>query len=365
MRRKLPGITTATALALAGACICTIGLNKQTTLRPETRPVTQLISQSQTQPAEEEKAVRQLFAMDTFMTFTAYGEHGEEAVQACVDEVNRLDALLSTGIETSEVSILNKEGSAEFSEDARYILERAMDVYERTSGLFDYTIYPLMHLWGFPTQEYHVATEEEIAEILPYVNASQVTLEGNTVTLGQGQKMDLGAIAKGYTSARLVQVMSECGVKSGMVNLGGNVQTLGVKPNGKKWNIGIQDPTKQTGEVLLVIATSDEAVITSGGYERFFEQDGKTYIHIVDPKTGYPVENDLSSVTIVSGDGTLADALSTSLFLMGKEKAIEFWKANHEEFETILITSDGAIAVTEGLAPYVSYDGDYETITLE
>ena len=162
-------------------------------------------------------------------------------------------------------------------------------------------------------------------------------------------KIDLGGIAKGYTSSRIMDIFKENGITSGLVNLGGNVQALGTKTDGSNWRVAVQSP--------------DEAVITSGGYERYFEQDGVTYHHIIDPKTGYPAENGLVSVTIVSSDGTLADGLSTSLFIMGEEKAAEFWKAHSDEFEAILETDDGTIYVTEGLKDSFTTDLDMKVIT--
>ena len=141
------------------------------------------------------------------------------------------------------------------------------------------------------------------------------------VKLGKNMKIDLGGIAKGYTSSRVMQIFKDCGVTSGLVSLGGNVQALGTKTDGTDWQIAIENPDKSS-DYIGVVSVKDKAVITSGGYERYFEKNGKTYHHILDPKTGYPAESGLKSVTIVSDNGTLADALSTSLFVMGKEDAL-------------------------------------------
>lgn len=146
-----------------------------------------------------------------------------------------------------------------------------------------------------------------------------------------------------------MEIFRSHGIRSGMVSLGGNVQTIGKKPDGTRWQIGIQDPDSTQGEVLAVVEAEDQAVITSGGYERYFEEDGNTYIHIIDPRTGYPADGDLKSVTIVSGDGTLADALSTSLYIMGYDGAVEYWKAHSEAFDMVLVTDQGGLYVTEGL----------------
>lgn len=311
---------------------------------------------------------RQIFAMDTVMSFTAYGKNCEEAVDAAIEEVKRLDALLSTGSPDSEVSRLNAAGNLTVSEDTAVLFERARAVYETTGGLFDVTVYPLMELWGFPSEEYHVPSEEELAEVLPLVDASRVELaeapsedgsmEGSgkmQVKLGEGQRADLGGIAKGYTSARIMEIYEEYGVRSGMVSLGGNVQVLNRKPDGAKWRIGIRDPEggKEEGSdstaIAAVLSVENRAVVTSGGYERYFEENGNTYIHILDPRTGYPADGDLTSVSVVSADGTLADALSTALYIMGVKNALDYWRTYGENFELVLMTEKGEIYVTEGL----------------
>ena len=284
---------------------------------------------------------RQFFAMDTVMSFTAYGERGEEAVEAAVQEVERLDALLSTGIAESEVSRINASGEGDLSEDTEKILSEGLTIWKQTGGLFDVTIYPLMQLWGFPTGNYHVPTKEELKQTMSLVDSSKVILDGNHVTLGEKQKMDLGGIAKGYTSNRIMEIFQEYGVTSAMVSLGGNVQTLGKKPDGTDWQVGIQNPDNVQGDLLGAVAVQDQAVITSGGYERYFEENGQTYIHILDPRTGCPAESGLASVTIVSSNGMLADALSTSLYIMGLDEAEAYWRIYADEFDMILMTDDG------------------------
>lgn len=245
-----------------------------------------------------------------------------------------------------------------------YLVERALELNEETDGAFDIAIYPVMEAWGFPTQNYQVPSEELLQERLALVDASQISYseENRKISFGKdGMEIDLGGIAKGYTSARIMDIFKSCGITSGLVNLGGNVQVLGAKTDGSKWRVAVQSPNDES-DYLGVLSVSDKAVITSGGYERYFEQDGKTYHHIIDPKTGYPAENGLTSVTIVSADGTLADGLSTSLFIMGKEKAAEFWRAHSDEFDAILLSEDGTLYVTEGIADDFSTDLNMEII---
>lgn len=244
---------------------------------------------------------KDVFAMDTYMSLTAYGSHGEEAVTAAVEEINRLDELWSVSSEDGEVYLLNQNGEGQLSEDTKELLTTAQDLYESTEGAFDITVNPLMDLWGFTSGKYHVPSKEELSKMLTQVDQSKLAVsKDGHLTLGKKQKMDLGGIAKGYTSGRIMEVYKEYEVTSGMVSLGGNVQVLGRKTDGSDWNIGIKDPESKEGDILGILSISDQAVITSGGYERYFEEDGKTYHHILDPKTGYPADSGLTSVSIKS-----------------------------------------------------------------
>ena len=494
-----------------------------------------------------------VFAMDTYMTLLAYGDNAEEAVLAAAAEIHRLDDLLSTGNPESEISKLNAAGGGTISEDVEELIARAKEIHTQTGGLFDISIYPVMKLWGFPTQEFRVPDKAEIEETLKLVDAAQITVtevpaagqaqtaapdaaqtaapsegtapaaEGtepaaapaadaadapaeesapaaeqgapaetapaadgsagqaaeatgeveapaaveaqaaapqrvyvqvsaaenaeaapsaeNTdsaageaaqaaaeganaavetgpaetapaeenpaadaaapaadaaapadgtapaadaaapasdaaapaadaaapaaenaaeaqteapvetetkVSFGiTGMEIDLGGIAKGYTSSRVMDIFREHGVKHGLVSLGGNVQAIGTKKNGKPWRVAIQNPESEM-EYLGVLNIEDKCVITSGGYERYFEKDGVHYHHIIDPRTGYPADSGLISATIISDDGALADGLSTSLFIMGKDEAEKYWREHADDFDYILEDEDGTLYVTEG-----------------
>ena len=304
------------------------------------------------QPANNnESQSRDVFAMDTYMTLTAYGNNADEALNEAEAEIERLDALLSTGDENSEIYELNQNGTGTISEDTETLLDESEKLYTDTDGVFDITIYPVMEAWGFTTQNYRIPSAEELKGLLENVDASKVHYDEDSkeVTLPANVKIDFGGIAKGYTSSRIMEIYKKCGLTSGMVSLGGNVQLLGAKPDGSPWRVAVQSPDDTT-DYLGILETKDKAVITSGGYERYFEEDGKTYHHIIDPSTGYPAESGLKSVTIVSDDGTLADGLSTSLFIMGKEKACDFWKEHNDKFDMILLTDDNELYVSEGIA---------------
>lgn len=312
-----------------------------------------------------EAHTRQIFAMDTVMSLTAYGPQGEEALEEAYNEINYLDALLSTENVDSEVSRINSNGFGTVSEDTELIVTEALKIYKETGGLFDITIYPLMKLWGFTSGEYHVPTDEEIITALEKVDASQIELKGNQLKLDEGQQIDLGGIAKGYTSGKVMDIFREHGIDSAIVSLGGNVQTLGTKADGSSFKVGVRDPKSSYDEALAVISVRDLAVITSGGYERYFEENGRTYIHIMDTRTGRPAESDLESVTIVAADGMLADALSTSLYVMGLQDAKDYWRAHQDQFDMLLIDDEGQIYISEGLNGAVDSDNEMTLLSGE
>lgn len=299
---------------------------------------------------ENKKASKDIFAMDTYMTVTAYGKNAGNAVDKAVDEINRLETVLSAQKKESDIYKLNQTGSGTLSADTKDIVSEALKINKTTNGAFDISIYPLMVKWGFTTQKYNVPSKNEISKLLKNVDSSKIEFDekSSSIKLGKNMKIDLGGIAKGYTSSRVMQIFKDCGVTSGLVSLGGNVQALGTKTDGTDWQIAIENPDKSS-DYIGVVSVKDKAVITSGGYERYFEKNGKTYHHILDPKTGYPAESGLKSVTIVSDNGTLADALSTSLFVMGKEKALDYWREYKNEFDTVLVEDDGNITITDGL----------------
>lgn len=291
---------------------------------------------------------KELFAMDTYMTLTAYGKGADKALDAAVQEIRRLDALWSVGRKDSEVSRINRDGKGSISPETGEIVELALQLYEETDGALDITVYPMMELWGFTGEEQHVPKETDVAQTLTRVNAAQLQVDGGQLTLGEGQGIDFGAIAKGYTSGRVMEILQEAGLQGAILSLGGNVQCMGHKPDGSEWNVAIRRPDGGEG-YLGVLTLTDKAVITSGGYERYFEEDGVTYHHILDPATGYPAQSGLVSATIISADGALADALSTACFVMGPERAADYWRAHAESFDMILLTDQGELYITKPL----------------
>lgn len=296
-------------------------------------------------------STRYLTAMDTVMSLTAYGKNRDGALEMSVAEIQRLDELLSIGNENSDISRLNREKHAVLSPDTWSLLSQALNLAQDTQGVFDPTVFPLVKLWGFYDKDYHVPTRQELSQALAQVDYRDVSLSQGSyeASLGNGQQIDLGGIGKGFASQRVTELLRDAGVTSAMVSLGGNIQCLGAKPDGSPWNIGIRDPFGE--ELYATVRVTDKAVITSGGYERYFEdpETHNIYRHILDPRTGFPAEKGLSSVSIVTSDGTLGDGLSTALYIMGLEDAAAYWQAHREAFEAVFITDDGTLYATEGL----------------
>ena len=315
---------------------------------------------------ESMTAEKEIFAMDTYMTVKTYGKQAKEAAQAAVDEINRLDGLLSTGKKSSEIAIVNENGSEIVSEDTAALIERSMQLYQDTEGAFNIAIYPLMKAWGFTNEKYKVPAKDTIQKLLKYTDITKLEYDKDTrqLTLPKCYEIDLGGIAKGYTSERLMKIFQKYRLDGGIVSLGGNVQMYGHKTAQEEWKVAVGNPDTSPleGDYLGILTTTDKAVITSGGYERYFEKDGKRYHHILDPKTGQPADSGLTSVTIVSKDGTLADGLSTSLFIMGKEKGEKYWKKHADLFDVIWLEKDGTITITQGLQDIFTSDFAYQTV---
>ena len=315
---------------------------------------------------EAEKVSRTVFAMDTVMEITPYGEQAKAACDAAEDKIMALEQLLSVTLPDSEIYAANHAdgASVQLSEDSFALLQDALSWCERTDGALDISIYPVLRTWGFTTGNYRVPENAELKDLLRDVDYTQIRTDAQTrtVTLPQGMEIDLGSVAKGYTGDQVMQVFRDCGVTSGMVSLGGNVQVLGTKPDGTAWRIAVQDPT---GEGYAgVVEVTDKAVITSGGYERFFEENGVTYWHILDPATGSPARSGVISATVIGENGTMCDALSTALFVMGADRASTFWKT-HDGFDFVLILDDGSLVITQGLESCFTPVGEWENARIE
>lgn len=260
-------------------------------------------------------------ACDTVVTITAYAPQDtvEGTLRVCAD----YEALLSKTVEGSDIWILNHAGGSpvEVHAETAELLRLAIEIGKESDGAFDVTIAPVSALWDFSADEPVVPNADALASAASRVDYRSIVIEGNTVTLKNGAEIDLGGIAKGYIADRVAQYLSEKGVTSACINMGGNVVTIGTKPDGSPWVIGIRDPNGTPEQSAEVLKLGDAAVVTSGTYERFFELDGVRYHHILDPQIGMPVSNGLASVTIIGSRSDLCDALSTACFVLGEERS--------------------------------------------
>ena len=307
-------------------------------------------------PDEAQESI-QVIAMDTAMVLTAYGKESTRAVYDAEEEVRRLDALLSRTSGSSEISMLNGAGGEMVPVGAEIctLIQTAGDFTEATGGAFDITIAPVVSAWGFTTDSYQVPDREALQTLLESVGMEHVHLSGGSARLDPGTMIVLGGFAKGYTADRVAEIFQEHAVPRGKVELGGNILVIGDKPDGTAWRVGVQDPKHpdEADGLVCVLNLTDAFAVTSGSYQRYFEQDGKRYHHIIDPATGCPADSGLTSVTVVAdsarGNGTMCDALSTALFVMGEDKALDFWRSGVYDFQLVLVTEDGRVVVTEGL----------------
>ena len=305
----------------------------------------------------QSEATTKIFSMDTYIAMTAYGRNAETALMEAEDKLTELEQLWSVTDSDSDIYAVNHSNGqpVSVSKETAELLSFTLKMAEETDGALEPTIYPVLSAWGFTVEENRVPSDAEIEKLLENVGYERVKLEGDIVQLDNGMMLDLGAVGKGYAGDLVAQVLQENGITSALLDFGGNIQTIGTKPDGGVWRLGLRDPF--SGGTLGVLEISNMAVVTSGNYERYFiGEDGKQYGHIIDPVTGYPAESGLASVTIVVGEGRLCDALSTSLFVMGLDQTAEYWK-QHGNFDMILITEDGEIYLTEGIADAFTLDG--------
>lgn len=295
------------------------------------------------------------FLMNTLVQIRVYGEDPDRVIDRSFERIQNIEEMMSRTLAGSDIYRINENSSSsEFipvNPDTFKVLERALFFAELTGGKFDPTIGPLVELWGIGTADARVPTEEEVKEALSLVDYRKLMLnpgDNGVKLLLEGMKLDLGGIAKGFAADEVKKILKEEGIESAYINLGGNVMLVGGKPDGSPWKIGIQDPRFNRGNVMASIELEDKTIVTSGNYERYFEEDGVIYHHILDPETGYPASSGVISVSIICDSSLDADALSTSVFILGMEKGLELIN-QLEGYEAIIITDDLGIVLTEGL----------------
>ena len=310
-------------------------------------------------PAPPARVSETELVLGTAVTITVQGyEKASEANSAAFERTRRIQDKMSaneSNYDTTEVIAVNRNagvGPVRVSDDTFFVLTEALRFARLTEGRFDPTVYPLYKLWGMGTEDSAVPSAEEIESVLDLVGfeALDVDAAERTVYLPRtGMGIDLGGIAKGFAAVESARVLREMGVDHALLDFGGDIVTIGTRPDGSRWRIGIQHPSGLRNEFLGILESTDESVVSSGAYERYFIEDGVRYHHIFDPDTGFPSASGLVSVTVVGADATTTDALSTAIFVMGAEQGMELIESL-ADYDAIIATDDGRLYLTGNLA---------------
>lgn len=305
-----------------------------------------------------EPLARTEFLMDTVMTVRIYDKQKEKTLDKVFDRLKEIEQRMSITIETSDVNKINNNAGTEavkVNEDTYFVLETAKDYANRSNGAYDPTIAPLVDLWNIKSDEFYteresLPTDDEINLAKSYINYDDMELlEDNKVLLkNKNMSINLGSIVKGYAADEVKRILAENGVTSAIIDLGGNIYAMGSKIDGSTWNIGLQDPFQATGVNFGLVKVSDKSIVTSGDYERYIVHNDKKYHHILDQNTGYPVENEVTGITIISDKSIDGDALSTTLFVLGVEEGLKFVE-EIEGIDVVFITKDKSVYATENI----------------
>ena len=299
---------------------------------------------------------QQRLMMSTVVTLSIHADQRvpDEDLEVLFSEISKWENLLSKNIESSELSKINKSAgkTAVSVQDSVYeLINLALHYGELSDGLFDISIAPVVDLWGIGTESAKVPEADALEKAMQFVDYQAVELEQSSKSVYlpvEGMRLDLGGIAKGFIADRVKDRLLELGYESAVINLGGNVLTVGQKTNNSPWLIGVRNPDSLEGTELGVLRVSDRSVVSSGTYERTFTENGVAYHHILNPFTGYPENNALASVVILSDSSVDGDALSTTVFLMGLEKGKAYIETL-DHTEAIFITNDKKIYRTTGI----------------
>ena len=318
----------------------------------------------------KEPVTRTEFALGTVCSITLFDSASNRTFDAAFSRIRDIESSMSAHLPDSDIASLNKAAGKEavaVSKDTAEVLSFALTVAARSDGAFDPTIGPVVQAWGIGTERETIPSPQLLAALLPLVDHTRVSLSA-TERLAyletEGMGLDLGAIAKGFAADEVAKTLRSRGVSRAIIDLGGNILVIGNKAKGKNWVVGIKDPETALGEPIASVSLADQSVVTSGTYERFFERDGKRYHHIIDPKTGFPKQSGLLSVTIVSPYSMTADALSTAVFVLGAKKGVEL-VAQHPQTNVILVGQNRLIYASEGIRDRVSLISKDYTMTTE
>jgi thiamine biosynthesis lipoprotein len=325
--------------------------------------ITLLVAFASCTAPKEEVISKNDFLLDTVVNIKLYDvdKEAETLIDESFELIGQLEEILSVHVEGSDLDKLRDnagKGPVEVSDYTMEVVESSLMYSDVTNGRFDITSGTLIDLWKINPPEGYLPTKEEISEAQKHIDYRKLIIneEENTIELlSEGLIPNLGAIAKGYIADQVKKLLTSNGIEHGIINLGGNVLLIGDKPVDQAFRIGVQDPDAPRNSYIGVISAKDKSIVSSGDYERYFEQDGIRYHHILDPFTGYPTENEIRQVSIVSENSVDGDALSTVVFLMGLEKGLEIINSM-ENIEAVFVTKDHKLIVTQGLKDIFEFD---------
>lgn len=294
------------------------------------------------------------YAMNTVIEQKWYGESADTVYTGMETKIREIESALSLHLSQSEIAAINENAGVqpvEVSQRTFDLLQRAKELSEQSDGAFDITIAPVVELWGITSDHPHVPTDEELAQAMALMGLEDLVLDEEACTAyltRPGMAIDLGGIAKGWTADQLREYARELGAERGYVSLGGNLMIIGERPDGDPFKFGLRDPQGDASTYLGTVTLEDGCTMaTTGGYERYFEEDGIRYHHVLDPRTGYPADSDLLSVAVISKDGTLADYLSTTLFVQGLEAAKA--AAGSEDYALVMVDQENYVWISGSL----------------
>ena len=308
---------------------------------------------------KKEYISREFYSLGTLNQLKVSGRKANKAIDESIRKLCEIDDKMSVFKENSEISKINQHAGKQVqivSKDTYYVIEKAIKYCSLSKGDFDITIRPIVALWGIGKEDSKVPTINEIKETLKVVNYKDIVTDKNNRSIFlkyKKQEIDVGGIAKGYAADEVRDIMLKNKIKSGLINLGGNIFVIGNKDDGTAWTVGIQNPIKTRGEFALTISVINKSIVTSGSYERYFETGGKKYHHIINPSTGYPSESDIISATIISDNSIDGDGLSTGVYIMGVQKAMKLIE-EIKGIDAIFITINKEVYVTSGLSGKVT-----------
>lgn len=299
------------------------------------------------------KIEKSFFALGTFNHIRIFDQLDEQLLELAIQRIAEIETFMSAFQEDSDVSRINRNagsGLVPIRAETYALIQKALEFSELSDGAFDITVRPLVDLWGIGKKMNYIPKEEEIIKTKQLVNYRKLILDEKSHSAAlteKGQAIDLGGIAKGYAAEEVKRIFLENGVKSALINLGGNILTIGCQLDGQPWKIGVQNPTAPTGKSIGVLSVVDKTIVTSGSNERFFMKDGIRYHHILDPRTGMPAQSGILSVTVICDSSTDADALTTAIFALGPERGMELVKKR--EAEVIFVTENLDVIASIGL----------------